>query len=69
MTYLLSLLGVHQAHAKQDAQNEGHHQWRSHDLAKQILWRRRRLHCLHHDSEANQPEDHKYSSLYCGFDS
>jgi hypothetical protein len=33
------------------------------------LWRHRRLHCLHHDSEANQPEGHKYSSLYCGFDS
>jgi hypothetical protein len=27
------------------------------------------LHCLHHNSEANQPEDHKYSSLYFGFNS
>jgi hypothetical protein len=26
MTYYLSLLGVHQAHAEQDALNEGHHQ-------------------------------------------
>jgi hypothetical protein len=70
MTYYLSLLQVHQVHAKEDAPNEGHHQWRrQHHLAKQILWRcRRRLHCLHHDSKANQPEDNKYSSLYCGFD-
>jgi hypothetical protein len=35
-TYYLSLLQVHQAHAKQDA---------------------------------NPPEDHKYSSLYCDFNS
>jgi hypothetical protein len=35
------------------------------------LWHhhRRYLHRLHHDSKADQPEDHKYSSLYCGFDS
>jgi hypothetical protein len=26
-TYYLSLLRVHQAHAEQDAPNEGHHQW------------------------------------------
>jgi hypothetical protein len=49
--------------------NKGHHQWRCHHhRTKQIVWRRHhRCHCLHHDSEANQPEDHKYSSLYCGF--
>jgi hypothetical protein len=34
-TYYLSLLRVHQAHAKQDALNEGHHQW----------------HCHHHHAE------------------
>jgi hypothetical protein len=27
MTYYLSLLQVHQAHAEQDTPNEGHHQW------------------------------------------
>jgi hypothetical protein len=38
MTYYLSLLQVHQAHAKQDALNKGHHQWRrNHHRAKQIL--------------------------------
>jgi hypothetical protein len=70
-TYYLSLLRVHQVHAKQDTLNEGHHQWRRHHhhRAKQILWHHHCLHCLHHDSEANQPEDYKYSSLYCGFDS
>jgi hypothetical protein len=26
-TYYLGLLQVHQAHAKQDAQNKGNHQW------------------------------------------
>jgi hypothetical protein len=41
-TYYLSLLRVHQAHGKQDALNEGHHQWqRHHHRTKQILWRRR----------------------------
>jgi non-canonical (house-cleaning) NTP pyrophosphatase len=49
MTYYLSLLQVHQAHAEQDALNEGHHQWRCHHHhAKQILWRLRD--CLQNDS-------------------
>jgi hypothetical protein len=31
------------------------------------LWRRSHLHCLHHNSKANLPEDLIYSSWYCGF--
>jgi predicted membrane protein len=50
MTYYLSLLQVHQVHAKQDAPNEGHHQWHCHHhhhRAKQIF---RGRHCLQNDS-------------------
>jgi hypothetical protein len=34
-----------------------------------ILWCHHccRHHCLHHNSKANLPEDHIYSSWYCGF--
>jgi hypothetical protein len=48
MTYYLSLLQVHKVHAKQDALNEGHHQWccHCHRSAKHIFWC---LHCLHYN--------------------
>jgi hypothetical protein len=48
MTYYLILLQVHQVHAKQDAPNEGHHQWHHHHhcSAKNIFWCRD---CLHYD--------------------
>jgi hypothetical protein len=50
MTYYLSLLQVHQVHAKQDSLKEGHYQWHCHHhhRAKQIF--RRRHHCLQNDS-------------------
>jgi hypothetical protein len=44
--YYLSLLQVHQAHAKQDAPNKGHHQWHRHHgpcLEKQIFSGRHHL--------------------------
>jgi hypothetical protein len=50
MTYYLSLLQVCQVHAKQDAPNEGHHQWRCHHhRPKEILWHWC-CHCLQNDS-------------------
>jgi hypothetical protein len=48
MAYYLSLLQVHQAHAKQDALNEGHHQWHRHQQhSKQIFCHHH--HCLQYD--------------------